>query len=47
MLQTRAGCVATNAFRDANHSNQATNVIMPKFKIGRLDTTSMPAPEQI
>ena len=37
VLQTRGGCVATNAFRGANHSNQAVNVVMPKYRIGRID----------
>lgn len=47
VLQTRAGCVATNAFRDASHSNQAINGILPKFRIGRLDETSLANPEQL
>ena len=47
VLQTRAGCVATNAFRDASHSNQAVNGILPKFKIGKIDETSLAHPEQL
>ena len=46
VLQMRAGCVATSAFKEANHSPQAINNIMPKYVVGRIDKGTPMVKEQ-